>query len=146
MNNGRIDYGQFAITNSIGGIVNETMESIGRYRWKRIANYEIPVVHALMVHTDVDIEDVVNIMGHEQAICQCEKTLSRDFPDKLRIGGVDNLTDNASIAEAVANGTLPNTTASVGHVSLADIYGLRVVQNNIQDRDDNRTTFVLASR
>ena len=146
LNNGAIDYGQFAIANSIGWLVDETLRSLGRYHWKRVTSYEIPILHALMIHPDALPEDITTIMGHDQALRQCEKTLARLYPDREKRAGTENLTDNASIAEAVAHGQLPRSVASIGHVSLADIYGLRILHTNIQDRDDNRTTFVLVTR
>lgn len=145
LNNGSIDYGQFAIANSIGGLVDETLMSLGRYRWNEVTHYEIPIIHALMIQRDASIEDITTIMGHDQALRQCEKNLARLYPDREKRPGAGNLTDNASIAEAVAHGELPHSVASIGHASLAEIYGLKVIRNSIQDRDDNRTTFVLAS-
>ena len=144
LNNGAIDYGQFAIANSIGGLVDETIMSLGHYRWNELTHYEIPIIHALMIRRDASIEDITTIMGHDQALRQCEKNLEKLYPRIEKRAGRDDLTDNASIALAVGNGRLPPTTASIGHASLAEIYGLKVIYDSIQDRDDNRTTFVLA--
>jgi chorismate mutase / prephenate dehydratase len=145
LNNGEIHYGQFAIANSIGGVVDETLACLGSYRWKRVANYEIPVSHALMTLPDTRDEDIDCIMGHEQAVKQCEQTLKRYYGDTPRIGGTGNLISSSNIAEAIATGILPRTTASIGHHSLADIYGLKVVREHIEDRVDNRTTFILVT-
>ena len=54
--------------------------------------------------------------------------------------------DNAAIAEGVATGKLPKHIASIGHASLAEIYGLTIVKRDIQDRSDNRTTFLIVER
>jgi prephenate dehydratase len=121
------------------------MKSLGHYRFREVTHYEIPIIHALMIHPDAEIENITTIMGHDQALRQCEQNLMSLFPNIEKMAGTGDLTDNASIAEAVAHGTLPLTTASIGHASLADIYGLQIIENNIQDRDDNRTTFVLVS-
>jgi chorismate mutase / prephenate dehydratase len=145
LNNGEIEYGQFAIANSIGGMVDETLECIGQYRWKRVANYEIPISHSLMTLPDIRNEDIDCIMGHEQAVKQCEQTLRKYYGDIPRIGGTGNLISSSNIAEAIANGILPQTTASIGHHSLADIFGLQVVREHIEDRSDNRTTFILVT-
>ncbi len=143
LNNGSIDYGQCAIANSIGGLVDETMQALGRFHWKEIDHYEIPIRHALLIHPEADPDAITCIMWHGQALRQCDTNLTRLYPHAEKRAGADNLTDNASIAEAVGNGSLPRTTASVGHRSLADIYGLKIIHEDIQDRDDNRTTFIL---
>jgi prephenate dehydratase len=126
-------------------MVDETLECIGQYRWKRVANYEIPISHSLMTLPDIRDEDIDCIMGHEQAVKQCEQTLRKYYGDIPRIGGTGNLISSSNIAEAIANGILPQTTASIGHHSLADIFGLQVVREHIEDRSDNRTTFILVT-
>lgn len=145
LNDGAIEFGQFAIANSIGGLVDETMRSIGSKRFQYSTHYEIPVEHALMIHADADVSKLDTVMAHDQALRQCANNIAEYFPALKSVPGTGELTDNASVAEAVANGTLPKTTASIGHKSLADIYGLRVLRENMQDRSDNRTTFVLVS-
>lgn len=143
---GEVEYGQFAIANSIGGLVMETLEALGSKHWEYITHYAIPVRHCLMIHPEAKQADITTIMWHEQAIRQCEKTLEKLFPNAKKIWWTWDFTDNASVAEWVANGTLPITTASIGHESLADIYGLTIIERDIQDRDDNMTTFVLIKK
>lgn len=143
---GEVEYGQFAIANSIGGLVHETLESLGSKKWKYVTHYAIPVKHCLMIHKEAKLEYITTIMGHEQAICQCKQTLDRLYTDREKKGWISNLTDNASIAEAVSDGTLPKSVASIGHESLAEIYGLKIIERDIQDRDDNMTTFVLVEK
>lgn len=143
LNNGSIDFGQFAIANSIGGLVYETMSTLGAFSWKFLKNYHISVRHSLLLHPDAKIEDIDTIMWHEQAIRQCENNLQKFFPNVAKIGGTGELTDNASIAEAIANGKLPKNVACIGNKILADIYPLVITKENIQDREDNETTFVL---
>lgn len=126
--------------------MGETFEVLGKYRWEQLAVQEIPVYHALMIHPEASIEDISIIMGHDQAIRQCENTLATLFPQIPKVAGVGEYMDNAAIAEGVATGKLPKHIASIGHVSLADIYGLTVVQENLQDRSDNRTTFLIVER
>lgn len=143
---GEVDYGQFAIANSIGGLVQETLDTLGSKRWNYRSHYAIPVRHCLMIHSESMIEDIDTIMGHEQAIRQCEQTLEKKFPHLKKIWGTGELIDNAAIAESVASGKLPKSTANIGHESLAEIYWLKIIERNIQDRNDNMTTFVLIQK
>lgn len=140
---GEVNYGQFAIANSIGGLVQETLDTLGSKRWNYKTHYAIPVKHCLMIHPDSRIEDIDVIMGHEQAIRQCEQTLESKFPHLKKVWGTGEFIDNAAIAGSVASGKLPKSTASIGHESLAQIYWLTIIERDIQDRDDNMTTFVL---
>lgn len=146
LNNGSIDVWVFAIANSIGWLVGETFDVLGSYRWKLIASHEIEIRHSLLIHPDMDIADIREIMWHDQAIRQCIHHLKTDFSEMTYRSGSWEFTDNSAIASAIAHGKLPKNTGSIGHYSLADIYGLKVVKENIQDRDDNRTTFCIVSR
>lgn len=146
LNSGAIDYGQFALANSIGGIVWETIWWLGKYRWKYIMEYAISVEHSLLLYPDTPIEQITTIMWHEQAVRQCEVTLKKLFPNANTLGGTWDLTDNASIAAALASWQLPRNIAAIGHRSLANIHSLQIYQENIHDRHDNETTFVLVWR
>lgn len=116
LGNNEVDFGIFAISNSIGGLVDETMNFLGQYRWKLVATHEIQIQHALMIHPDAEISDLDTIMGHDQAIKQCEENLKKYFPNIETRAGTDALIDNAAIAEAVGNGKLPHSTGSIGHI------------------------------
>ena len=142
----RIDFWVFAISNSIGWLVDETMDFLGRYRWKLVATHEIKIEHALMIHPESELSEIHTIMGHDQALKQCEKNLEKYFPEKEKIPGKVELTDNAAIASAVTSGKLDRSIGSIGHRSLAEIYGLKIAKENLQDRDDNRTTFCIVWR
>lgn len=145
LNNGKIDFGQFAIANSIGGLVYETMTTLGAYKWQFLQNYSISVKHSLFLHKDAKIEEIDTIMAHEQAIRQCEKNLQKNFPWKKYLGGTGDLTDNASIAEAISLGRLGKNVACLGNEILGKMYDLKLFAENLQDREDNETTFVLVS-
>jgi prephenate dehydratase len=50
------------------------------------------------------------------------------------------------VAELLANGTLPGNVATMGSSVLADIHGLRVIEDNLQDLDENFTSFLWVQR
>lgn len=79
--------------------MGETFEVLGKYRWKQLATEEISVHHALMIHLEASIEDISIIMGHDQAIRQCEQTLETLFPQIPKVSGTGEYMDNAAIAE-----------------------------------------------
>ena len=140
-----VDYGQFAIANSIGGLVNETLEALGKKHWNYITHYTIPIKHCLMIHPNQEITNITQIMGHEQAIRQCEETLKTHYPHIPLIPWENEFTDNAAIAAWIMNGEISDTTAAIWHISLAEIYNLQIVETDIQDRSDNMTSFVFVN-
>lgn len=62
------------------------------------------------------------------------------------MGGTGDLTDNASIAEAISLGKLGKNVACLGNEILGKMYDLKLFVEDLQDREDNETTFVLVSR
>jgi prephenate dehydratase len=54
--------------------------------------------------------------------------------------------DTAKAAEDLANGTVPDTTAVIAPRKCAELYGLEVLEESIQDLKYNFTTFVVARK
>ena len=71
----QIDRGQFAICNSTGGMVEESVQAIANYKFKVEAGFAIKIAHALMVRGDAKISDVTTIMTHPQVLAQCKNNL-----------------------------------------------------------------------
>ena len=57
-----------------------------------------------------------------------------------------DLFDTARCAEALANGKLEKNTAILGPKILSKIYDLEIIDENLQDSENNLTTFFLVSR
>jgi len=62
------------------------------------------------------------------------------------MSGEGDLIDHAKVAELLASGTIAATTATAGSAVLAEVYGLDVVERNLQDSDNTFTTFLLVRR
>lgn len=50
------------------------------------------------------------------------------------------------VAKYLAEEKLPKNIAAMGNKRLAEIYGLKVIQENLQDTQENYTTFLLVAR
>lgn len=149
---GEIDRGQCAIYNSTGGYVEETTEALEKFPVKVVEEFEIQIAHAMMIRPDARFEDITTLMAHPQVFAQCKKTLAARYPQLKQMSGEGEWVDNAKAAEALALGQLPGAMPSPDQVAvmgskvLADIYGLRVVVDNLQDLRENQTRFVHVER
>jgi prephenate dehydratase len=143
LDKGEIDRGQFAIFNILGGLYEESLYAIAEHTFKIIDKYSIKIRHSLMIHEEAGMSEITTFMTHSQVIKQCKNSLAKKYPGlRLEVGeGV--LTDPAKIAEAIANGRLPKSVATVSNRLLAEVYGLNIVENDLQDRMDNESTFLL---
>jgi prephenate dehydratase len=89
---------------------------------------------------------VDTIMTHPQVLKQCRQTLSEKYPRLRLTSGEGELIDHALVAERLARGELPSTVATMGSRLLAEIHGLRVVEDDLQDAAQNFTAFLWVER
>lgn len=97
-----------------------------------------PIRHALMAVSGTSLADLRTVESHPIALAQCEKTLAA-----LGLQAVVAF-DTAGAAEAVSRAGDPSR-AALGPVAAAEVYGLSILQHDLQDSADNRTRFVLIS-
>ena len=138
-----IDFGQFAIRNTLGGEVEESVLAMSGRKFFIIGEYHLKVAHALMINPQAKLADIEIIITHPQVLLQCKQTL------QARFGGIKlnecegDLIDPAKVAELIGANKLPKNIATLSNKLLAKIYNLQVVAENLQDSDDNYTTFLL---
>ncbi len=139
---GESDLGIFPIENSNGGIVIEAVHAMAKHRFQVRKIFEIDVHQNLLVKKGVNPEQITAIASHDQALKQCRMYLKRKWP------GIElqEYPDTAKAAEDLANGTLPETTAVIAAKAAAELYGLEMLEESIQDLKFNYTSFVAAER
>lgn len=142
LNKKQIDRGQFAIQNSIGGVVRESINALSRYNCKILNEFEIIINHCLLVRLDVSLDAITTIMSHPQALAQCKATLQRKYPNKKLISGKGNLVDQATAAKNLSLGKISFRTAVLASKVCSTLYCLGVLDEGLQDKKDNYTTFL----
>ena len=146
LNEGNIDFGLFAIQNAVGGVVEESTYAMAKYKFKIVEEFQIMIRHCLMRRRDVDTKDIKTIMAHSQNFRQCKDNLSKKYPGLKQVSGQGDLVDTARCAEALAKNEIDKNTAILGPKILANIYGLEIIDEDLQDNTNNLTTFFLVSR
>lgn len=146
LNNSKIDMGQFAIQNSIGGIVNESIQAMAKYIFKIVDQFSIEIAHALMISKDASFVEIDTIMTHPQVLSQCKLNLGQKYSQLKQTSGTGDLIDHSNVAKYLSKNKLPKNIAVMGSNILAEIYNLKIVEDNLQDRKDNLTTFLIVSK
>lgn len=146
LHEGTVDRGQFAIHNSLGGIVTETVLATARYRFDIIEEFGIKIAHALMIRQDAEFSEVDTIMTHPQVLKQCHTNLEMKYSKLKQTSGEGDLVDHAKVAELLGNGELPKNIATMGSRTLASINNLKIIEDNLQDLDSNFTSFLWVQR
>jgi hypothetical protein len=146
LHEGEIDRGVFAIHNSVGGMVGESVAAMARYRFAIVEEFAIKISHALMIAAAADFSKVDTVMAHPQVLRQCRTNLEKKYSNLRQTSGDGDMIDQAKVAELLGSGELSDTIATMGSRKLAEIHGLRVVEDNLQDLDENFTSFLWVER
>jgi arogenate dehydrogenase (NADP+) len=146
LHEGEIDRGVFAIHNSVGGMVGESVAAMARYRFAIVEEFAIKISHALMIAAGADFSNVDTVMAHPQVLRQCRTNLDKKYANLRQTSGAGDLIDQAKVAELLGTGELPDSIATMGSRILAELNGLRVVEDNLQDLDENFTSFLWVER
>ena len=83
--------------------------------------------------------DVKRVCAHSQALAQCRGWLDIELPDVERVAVASN-------AEGARRARDERGSAAIASRAAADIYGLTVLANEIEDRSDNTTRFLVVGR
>ena len=135
---GSADFGVVPIENSTEGTVRHALDMFLSSPLMICGEVELAIRHQLLVRTG-RLGDVRRICAHPQALAQCRMTLAELLPGVERI-------PVASSAEAARRARDEDGTAAVAGEAAAEIYGLRALATEIEDRPDNATRFYVVGR
>lgn len=141
MEEGRCEYGVVAVENINAGPVIETREALeGKDDIEFVKSFWVPIHHCVFVR-DGD-EEIEHVSSHIQALLQTKGNLERLYPGTDRI----EVEDTSLAAQYLSEGRLPAHTAVVCRRNAGEMFGLKMVHENIEDRSDNMTEFHLLRR
>ena len=99
-----------------------------------------------MIRKDATLKEITTIMSHPQVFAQCKKTLVQKYPNLTQTSGEGELIDHALVAKQLSEGKLPKNIATMGSKILAELYDLHIVEDNLQDLNENYTSFLLVGK
>jgi len=135
---GIADFGVVPIENSSEGTVNHTLDMFLSSSLKICGEVELRIHHHLMGRMN-RLADIERVCAHGQALAQCRRWLDIELPDVERVAVASN-------AEGARRARDERGSAAIASRAAADIYGLTVLANEIEDRRDNTTRFLVVGR
>jgi chorismate mutase/prephenate dehydratase len=135
---GVADFGVVPIENSTEGTVNNTLDMFLTSPLKIAGEIELRIEQNLLGQM-IGLENIERICAHEQSLAQCRGWLREYLPHIELIG----MSSNAAGARRARD---EDGTAAIGPDVAADVYDLKVLVNNIEDRPDNATRFLVVGR
>jgi prephenate dehydratase len=136
--NGSTDFGIFAMENAQGGVVIESVEALAAHKCNIVEMFHIPISQNLLALEGVFLGDVTDIHSHQQALRQCRDYLSEHFWTRPLI----EADDTAEAARRLSEGKLPKTAGVIGNKNCAELYGLKIIEEDIHDLKNNLTLFL----
>ncbi|XP_020530086.1 arogenate dehydratase/prephenate dehydratase 1, chloroplastic isoform X3 [Amborella trichopoda] len=134
-----VDKAVLPIENSLGGSIHRNYDLLLRHRLHIVGEVQILVNHCLLGLPGVRREELTRVLSHPQALAQCEIALSQ-------LGVVRESVDNiAGAAQLVATQRLRDTGA-IASARAAELYGLIILAERIQDDFENVTRFLILAR
>jgi chorismate mutase/prephenate dehydratase len=135
---GGADFGVVPIENSTEGSVNHTLDLFLTSPLKIAGEIELKIEQHLMSMFK-GVENIGRICAHEQSLAQCRGWIREHLPHVELIG----MSSNAAGARRARD---EDGTAAIGPEVAADVYDLDIMVNNIEDRPDNATRFLVVGR
>ncbi|KAH0933967.1 hypothetical protein HID58_011084 [Brassica napus] len=134
-----VDRAVLPIENSLGGSIHRNYDLLLRHNLHIVGEVKLAVRHCLLANHGVKLDGLRRVLSHPQALAQCENTLTR-------LGLVrEAVDDTAGAAKLIALEGLSDA-AAVASAKAAEIYGLSIVAEDIQDDSDNVTRFLMLAR
>ena len=132
------DYGVVPIENSYEGSISRTLDLFYDYDLKISAEI-INRIHHNLLSKSKRLEDIKVLYSHPMAIAQCRSWIKHNM-DGIEIAEV------SSTAKAAKNISDDHEAAAIGSMVAAEMYGLGVLQENIEDGADNFTRFTVIGK
>ncbi|MBR5123990.1 MAG: chorismate mutase [Clostridia bacterium] len=137
--NGECDVAVLPIENSYAGEVGQTMDLI--FSGSLFVNgiYELEIHQNLLGLPDATVADIKKVTSHPQALSQCHDHI------KLRGFATEEANNTALAAKTVAESG-DKSLGAIASVETAEIYGLKVLEANINKSGENTTRFAVLSK
>jgi chorismate mutase/prephenate dehydratase len=134
---GHCDLGIVPVENSSGGGVIETLDALIETDVKVCAEVLMAIHHNLLANCT--LEEVEKIYSKPEVFTQCRNWLTATFKEAKTIAV-------ASTARAAQMAAEEPRAAAIGSKAAAELYGLKMVCENIEDIANNITRFLVVSR
>ena len=137
--NGDCDVAILPIENSYAGEVGQTIDLIFSGGLFINGIYELEIHQNLLGIPEATVEDIRKVTSHPQALSQCH--------DYIALRGFDTEeANNTAVAAKFVLEMNDKSIAAIASAETAEIYGLKVLEANINKSGDNTTRFAVLSK
>lgn len=135
---GFANYGVVPVENSTEGGIGVTLDLLLGTSLQICAEVLLPVHHCLLSNGG-SLQSVTTVYAHAQALGQCGEWLSHHMANASRVPVASN-------AEAARRASEESGSAAIASAGAAEIYGLSILAQNIEDEPSNTTRFLVIGK
>lgn len=136
---GKADFAVLPIENSTAGIVSENYDLLVEYDNYIVGEQIIQIKHALLGRPEAEISDITTVYSHPQALMQCNEFLYQHNDwEKISM-------KNTAVSAKKVMDENDKTHAAIASILTAELYGLKVLDDNISNTQNNATRFIIVT-
>ena len=132
-------YGILPVENSLHGSVTQVYDRMKENHFYIVRSIKLKINHALLAKPDVKLSDIKTVYSHEQALAQCSRFL-KDRNYEMQVH------ENTALAAKFVSEQPRNDVAAIASTNCAELYGLNILSDDIQNNGNNYTRFICISK
>ena len=132
-------YGILPVENSLHGSVTNIYDLMKKYHFYIVNSIKLKINHALLAKPGVKISGIKTVYSHEQALAQCSQFL-RDKNYGIQVY------ENTALAAKFVSESPRDDIAALASLNCSELYGLDVLDDNVQNNENNYTRFICISK
>lgn len=139
VDSGEINYGVLPVENSTAGSVSTVYDLILRHRFYIVGALDLPIDYCLAGLNQSEFSDIEKVWSHPQSLSQCANYIAKNNFDSSPCS-------NTAVAARDTATEKRLNVAAICSYKAAEEYGLKILDNHIQDNDVNTTRFIVISK
>lgn len=137
---GLCKYGVLPIENSTAGSVNNVYDLMAEHNFYIVKSFRLKINHCLLGNKGATLDSIKEIYSHEQAINQCSEFLRQHNDIKV------NICENTAVAAKMVMESGRTDVAAISSENCRDLYGMTLISDSAQNKDNNYTRFICISK
>ncbi|SFE04860.1 prephenate dehydratase [Nitrosomonas sp. Nm166] len=135
------NYGVVPVENSSEGAVGRSMDLLLQTPLTICGEIQLPV-HQFLMAQQTEFAQISKIYSHPQSLAQCHQWLKTNLPHISHSA----LVNTASNADAARQAAADKQSAAVASKRAAELFGLSICAENIEDDPKNTTRFLVIGK
>ncbi len=137
---GLCQFGVLPIENTTAGTVAAVYDLMRKSKFHIVKSLRLQICNRLLVKPGTRPEEIKEVISHDHALKQCSEYLNRRKDLRL------TMAESTAKAAKIAAGSGRSDLAAIASGDCGEIYGLQVLDENIQNSDYNYTRFICIAK